>query len=522
MSRVGAERKVLMICLDAAEVSLVRRMADEGELPHIAALMKRGASGRLSSPADWFGGSIWATFFTGTSPAEHGFHHYLQWRPDTMTTIRPAPDWLPLHPFWRDVGRCGKRVVALDVPLVYAPGKPFDGYEISGWANHDLLEPLYYFPRSLEGWVRDRFGESPRQPEDHFLTSAPKLIAMRDSLLAMTPRITDLGIGLMKRSDWDLALVCFSTTHRIGHKLWSLSGAAGDPAGDERRELERAVRDVYAAADQAVGRLCEAAGEDAAVMVFALHGMMENTCRTDILPDMLEKVLAGEPGEPAQVRERGALDKLRSALPMGLRNRIKSMLPGSFQDALTSYWRTGGIDWKTTRAFPLVSDPQGCIRINLKGREAKGIVEPGEEYDTLCRSIREGLKTFVDVQSGEPVAAEIVRVDELYPSGARRGLLPDIIVRWSDRPAAAQSEITSSRFGTVHWPIPGRNQSGRSGNHAVDGFLIATGDGIGAGQPLMKDAHIVDLAPTVYSLLGLPVPEGMKGRALFQDRPDIQ
>jgi len=55
----------------------------------------------------------------------------------------------------------------------------------------------------------------------------------------------------------------------------------------------------------------------------------------------------------------------------------------------------------------MVSDLQGYIRINMRGREALGIVEPGDEYDWLCSKIAEGLATFVDADTKEPVVESV-------------------------------------------------------------------------------------------------------------------
>lgn len=184
------------------------------------------------------------------------------------------------------------------------------------------------------------------------------------------------------------------------------------------------------------------------------------------------------------------------------------------QDRLTSFWRTDGIDWETTPAFAMLSDLQGCIRINRVGREAKGIVVPGEEYDRLCLRIADGMKSFVDAETNEPVVDAIVRSDEIFATGKRLAALPDLLVRWNAAPAAAHRAVVSPRHGSVPWPTPGRHPSGRSGNHCATGFLIGAGGGMEAGAPF-DDAHILDLAPTVYRLLGLPVPEEMTGRPLF-------
>jgi predicted AlkP superfamily phosphohydrolase/phosphomutase len=53
--------------------------------------------------------------------AEHGVYDFLQWRADRMALVRPSPDWLPLRPFWRDVSDAGRRVIAVDLPMTFAP-----------------------------------------------------------------------------------------------------------------------------------------------------------------------------------------------------------------------------------------------------------------------------------------------------------------------------------------------------------------------------------------------------------------
>ena len=57
---------VLMIGIDAAEVSLLQKWMDEGALPNLRALQVRGAFGRLTSTAQWLVGSPWPSFYTGT------------------------------------------------------------------------------------------------------------------------------------------------------------------------------------------------------------------------------------------------------------------------------------------------------------------------------------------------------------------------------------------------------------------------------------------------------------------------
>jgi hypothetical protein len=228
--------------------------------------------------------------------------------------------------------------------------------------------------------------------------------------------------------------------------------------------------------------------------------MGPNTSRTAILPEMLGKVLT-ERGEWAP--RAGTLLRLRARIPNQWRSRVKSLLPVRWQDRLTTFWRLGGVNLRSTAVFPLVADLQGYIRINLRGREADGVIEPGAEYDDLCERIAAGLRSFVDADTGAPVAEEVARSDRLYGSGARSADLPDLIVRWCSTPASEHRAVVSAAYGQVDWPSPGSYPDGRTGNHRDEGFLLASGEGTPPGSSI-EGGHIVDLAPTVFRLLGLP------------------
>jgi hypothetical protein len=57
----------------------------------------------------------------------------------------------------------------------------------------------------------------------------------------------------------------------------------------------------------------------------------------------------------------------------------------------------------------------------------------------------------------------------------------------------------------------------RSGTHAgaPDGFLLAVGDGVKPGTA-PRDASILDVAPTILYLMGLPVARDMEGRVMTE------
>ncbi|HWS03029.1 MAG TPA: alkaline phosphatase family protein [Gammaproteobacteria bacterium] len=509
-------KPVLMIGLDAAEISLVRQWMDAGMLPNLRALRERGAFGPMRSTARWLVGSPWQSFFTSQTPVDHGMYHFLVWRPARMAHARPSKDWLPLQPFWRELAARGQRVIAIDVPQAYAPDA-YDGIEVSGWATHEILDPPASSPPDLLSRITRQFGTAPFDPEVTHPLTVDQLREVRDQCINTARLVGDLGVDLMQNHPWDLSIVCFSSTHRGGHQLWDLSGLKGAATAEQRAELGNALRDVYIACDAAIGRVVQQAGADANIIMFSLHGMGPNASRADVLPEMLTRILADKSSSGESLRKARFTDRLRALIPNEFRSRIKSRLPFWLQDKLTLYWRTGDIDWSSTRAFAAFGDLDGYIRINLRGREAQGIVAPGDEYQTLCKQIIDGLKTFVDEDSGEPLVETVGMTDEIFPRGAQRDLIPDMIVHWTPGAASRHRRIVSPRYGVIPWPTPGRHPQGRGGNHRPAGFVLACGDAFEPGGNIER-ADILDLAPTVYELLDQPVPASFRGHSLLTPR----
>jgi hypothetical protein len=54
---------------------------------------------------------------------------------------------------------------------------------------------------------------------------------------------------------------------------------------------------------------------------------------------------------------------------------------------------------------------------------------------------------------------------------------------------------------------------GKSGHHREDGIFLARGPAVRAGLYL-EGARIIDLAPTILHVLGVPAPADMDGRVL--------
>ena len=96
---------------------------------------------------------------------------------------------------------------------------------------------------------------------------------------------------------------------------------------------------------------------------------------------------------------------------------IKGVLPKRLQDELLFRWYAGGRNWKQHRAFAVPNnDSVGAIRVNVRGRDRFGVVEPGAEYEQVCRDIADALQELVDPETGRKVVSRVT----LTPRGVRR------------------------------------------------------------------------------------------------------
>lgn len=504
--------KIILIGLDAAEPEWIERMMDAGELPALSKLRKQGAYSRVGRVEDRFIELPWVTFYTGVDQGHHGVYHHQQWVSEDQNYRRVNRSWLDMIPFWEHAAFQDKRIICVDVPHTPSSRELPGQVEINGYGSYEYLEGVRYIPRGLKreltakGITRIPLVE---RYEPH--TRAEKA-AMLPVLQAQTERMAELGVHLLDNHLWDVFIIVFAAPHRGGHRFWDDSNVMPD---DPERELGGPSHDllaIYKKCDNALGRMLAHLPDDVTTVVFSLHGMGPNTSRTAAMEALLGKIL-GESGEtpPPHDPTPGSQAGIFSIIPSDLRYRIKNALPVPLQEKLTFFLQSRNKNWETIRAFAPMSDYFGAVQINLKGREKHGIVEPGEEYDTLLATIKSGFLSFRDSDTGEPIVSRILEKHELGTHGENLHRFPDLVIHWAPTPAADFRAADSPRYGRVFWPMPGVNPNGRSGNHRNQGFVLISG---GSLQPSaqLNEVSIVDFAPTIFKTIGLDVPNTFAGK----------
>lgn len=499
---------IVMVGLDAADSVLVDRLVAEGAMPNLAVLRRQGCSLRLEPRPPAFLSMVWPSLINGTPVTRHGWYFNKVWNPDRMRLEHVGRGWLPQEPFWMPLARAGGRAAILDVPFAPAPEPGFGGLFLTGWQCHDDAAHGSE-PRGLWRELAGRFGRPALGPEMFGPQTVASLRRLARELLAATRQMGELAASLLERERPDLLITVLGGTHRGGHYLWDLSqvDTRGLDAGT-RAELGGALRAIYAAADEALGRILAAAPAGARVIAFALHGMAPNDGWADRFPALVDLVRGGG-GKAAG----GLVYRLKRAVPWSLAREITSRLPQAVTHRLVPLWSARMHDWSRTRWFGLPVDVNGYLRINLRGRDAGGIVEPGAEYERLCGELEAAFLSLETLEGGQKVVAALDRTDELAPGAEARRYLPDLVARWGTVRAMETGGVRLPGVGKIGWQPGTPLVSGRSGNHVGRGWLTAAGPGIAPG--VAPGSHdVCDVPATVLRWLGLAAPAGLTGRPI--------
>jgi predicted AlkP superfamily phosphohydrolase/phosphomutase len=148
------------------------------------------------------------------------------------------------------------------------------------------------------------------------------------------------------------------------------------------------------------------------------------------------------------------------------------------------------------------------VYLNQRGREAQGIVAPGEESERLKQEIAAKLSALRDPDGDRTVVREVVDISRRY-KGPYIDQSPDLMIGYAD----GYRVSWDAAVGKVLGEVIADNKKSWSGDHCVDPSLVP---GIlFCNRPVAAEApSIVDIAPTLLDLYGVEVPRHMEGKPL--------
>jgi predicted AlkP superfamily phosphohydrolase/phosphomutase len=269
-----------------------------------------------------------------------------------------------------------------------------------------------------------------------------------------------------------LCICVFDGMDRIQHTFWRDIDEKHPAHRQHHQNRPRnAIEELYRRMDDLVGEtLDRCKSNDTVLMIISDHGFNSFRCGIDL---------------NRWLEENGYLKLKRDG-------RNKKNLTG--------------IGWSETRAFAL---GLAGIFLNLKGREAQGIVDPENEADSLRDEIATKLISLTDsAKIDQPVIKQVYNAQKVY-HGPYKDEAPDLIIGYNKGYRASWE----TAIGQVTDRIYHENIKAWSGDHCIDRSLVP--GVLFCNRPIeTKEPRLIDIGPTILDMFGVAVPRYMDGRPL--------
>ena len=532
-------KPVVAIGIDAADPLLVDRMMRRGQLSTLSRLRRSGGYGQVKNLPFCRAETAWTMFLTGVHPERTAYWSPLKYRQGYLVDNVGAYDFLQFPPFYAQLPEA--RIAAVDLPQTRLVAG-MNGVQVVGWGSHSPLAPSGSEPAGLLSELVARHGSHPAfESDEASIFDRAALLDLRDRLVEGLRRRSAMTVDVLRRERWDLFLTMISETHAAGHYLWHLSDPDHPLYPSLHRDGEDPVADVMCATDRTLGDIIDAAPPDATIVVFSGHGMEANSMDLPsmvFLPELLFRhsfpgrrglggVADDAPLPPVQARLRRSCWEddlyalkhddnpvtrfLRQHVPGDLHYRVerklgRDMVPVCYRECSTLHYQPAWWyqkAWPEMQAFALPSFSEGYIRVNLAGREPRGIVQPAA-YDRVCSELTTLVSRLRDARTGRGLVRQVRRTRRSPDENAPSLPDPDLIVSWE----SAAADVVESSYGRIG-PVPFL----RTGSHVERGFVLISGPDTSRATAL-STCHSLDLPPTILALMGAEIPATLEGRPL--------
>lgn len=530
--RTTSQPRVCIIGLDGATLDLVKPWVEAGKLPTFKRFLTDGAHGELTSTVPPVTAPSWTSLMTGKNPGKHGLYHFVEPQPDSYELRYTNARSRLAKTVWQILSESGVSVGVVNVPMTYPP-EPVQGYMISGLDAPDDSKAITY-PPALYQELEAKFGKVSQQIRYlGYLKTDERRDALLQSLEEMNDHYLAMMQYLLQRYPVDVNMIVFTATDTVQHFFWQYMDPQHpqyDPVG--ARKYSGAILKVYQKIDDLIGKLTASLSEDTAVILMSDHGAQATSARELRLNRFLAELglLHFRGTKRAWYHPRALLQTgikrldglLRGTLSPQHKARLARALPRLRKQWEARYTGLTSIDWQRTKAYgyEVLTFPSG-VWINVQGQRPQGTVSPGAEYEQLLQFLSEKLLELQDPATGQQIVQRVYRKEELY-HGPYLAQAPDLTLEWwNGITFVGKPSFTTGEAEAVVKYVGGAAIVGGEwgGGHALEGMLVMRGGPFQANKQL-RNARIIDLAPTLLYLLGQPIPADMDGRVLceaFQD-----
>jgi predicted AlkP superfamily phosphohydrolase/phosphomutase len=455
-------QRVLVLGLDCASPHLVFEQFRD-ELPTLRHLMESGTWGILNSSIPCITVPAWASMTSSRDAGVlgiYGFRNRADYSYDALTTADSRA--VEEKRLWDYLSEAGKESIVLNVPQTYPLGT-LKGHLVSCFLTPNTGTQFAY-PAIFKQEILKHFPDYAFDVRDFRNVERAELY---QAIIDVTNSQYQLLEYALTNKAWDFAMHVNIGVDRIHHAFWRYH----DPEHrlhDPDSPFLHAIRDYYKLVDSWIARILPLA-EDSTILVVSDHGAKRMDGAIAINEWLWKNGWLALKESPTQLTK--------------------------FDIAM--------VDWSKTKAWS-TGGYYGRIFMNVEGREAQGTI-PKKDYEKVRDELAAAIAAIPD-EKGQALKNQVFKPEETYQQV--KGAAPDLMVY----------------FGDLHWRCVGgvgygqhttfENDTGPDdANHAQEGmFILYQPHKKGRGHS--EAYQLMDVAPTVLSLMGLPIPKVMQGKII--------
>jgi predicted AlkP superfamily phosphohydrolase/phosphomutase len=435
------------------------------QMPRVRELLRRSNYGTLRSVDPPITVPAWSVMFSGLDPGTLGLYGFRHRRPGSyFDQYVPTSRTIQEPMVWDHLSRAGKRVCVMGMPPGYPPPR-VNGVYVSDFLTPDNAKD-YVYPASLQA----ELDSVTNGYSFDVLFRAEDRERVGRELFEMTRKHFAAARHLWGKERWDLFALHEIGPDRIHHAFWKFFDRH-HPRFEDNEPLRKIAENYYVMLDEELGHLLDLVPSDVRVVFFSDHGsqaMQGCFCINEWLIRRGYLVLKGPPPAPGTPLEKTSIDWSK-----------------------TSAWGAGGY--------------YARIFLNVKGRERDGFLE-SSAVERFSQELARGLQE-VRRPDGNLLGADVRIPREIYREV--NGDAPDMM----------------AYFGDVAWRSAGtlgynslflqENDTGPDDAvHSFDGIYVVVDPPQGDSSLRSAPQRIIDIAPTILSFFGIPVPPRIQGKPI--------
>jgi len=491
--------KVIVIGLDGMPPEIAFNLWID-KLPNLKRITKEGTYGKLESVIPYVTAPAWTSFITGKNPGKTGIFDFLLPQKN-LSEIRPINSKdIKAETIYEMLKKANKKSALINLPVSYPPKTKNITITSFLTQSEDFI-----FPKKLK--------EEIRELKDYKIIPGPEYLASNNQeILAKECRIVEekrFGVAknLFKNKEWDFFFLLFSSTDTIQHKAHC---AIVNGNISENSEVFQLFQDI----DRYLGWFIDNLPSDTNLIVMSDHGFKKYNGFFSINQYFLQKGLLktgskkdsvfltrGQKEKDALFKEKGKILKLPMLTTLAYTNQTVFKLAKFCYGIIKKFKKikidTGiDVDENNSKAV-FIKGAFQSIYLNDKNRFENGLLT-GEEYAYLKTKLVSDLKKLKD-PTGISVFKKVLAKEDIF-SGPFLKYAPDICIK-------------HNKYLLKHKPLGKLFINTEMQGHSQEGIIAAIGPNIQKSQEI-KNARITDIAPTILSILDMPIESEMDGKVL--------